>query len=227
MGMLETMTASAYQATERHPVEWAKIQRIIRERLNTDADFRTDLRAFTDVPKHNENSTVEWYYAIQCYAKILMGDVGSCNVSVGSEPLQNSQMDENNAILQEALHGPFYGAAEAMYEQDGSVGWHIPVRATRFIKMRRGYKTAPIYLEPWSSPLEIGYTHSYRSFMHLLGPETALTRWCYGDDFLRVFRLLPHAIKERNRLMGAMLRPETLADMDVLKVTVEQMSLWN
>lgn len=227
VGMLEAMQDAAYQAIEREPVAWVKTQRIIRERLNDDAEFRRDMKAFTHVPDHVNNQQIEWFYAIHCYARILMGDVGACRVQINAVPLENSRMKENHRLLQTGLHLPFSGLAECMYEQDGTIAWDKPVRATRFVKVKRGYGTTLIDLEPWSAPLEIGYTHSYRSYLHLLGPETALARWCYGEDFIRIFRMMPHAIEERGRKIEAFLHPDGLAPMGILQAAVEQMSLWN
>jgi len=229
MGMQEYMTAEALRAIEKAPIFWTKTMRQIRERLHDDRDFATDLQAFSDVPSHFRDRQVEWYYAILCYAAVLSGKIGACKVQIGEEPAEDSRMEENDRVLQATLWEPFSACAMRAYENDGTFHWDAPIRATQFVRVKRSYSSVPIELAPWAAPLEIGYTRSYRSYIHLLGPETALVRWCYGDDFIRIFKMLPDAVKEKHRRERALLFPSSVkpADMDTLRVEVEQLMLWN
>jgi hypothetical protein len=228
MGMQQIMTDQAIQVMERYPVTWSQIAHMIRERLH-EPEFVVDLKAYSQVPERTPDNDVEWFYAIQCYTKVLLGDVGGCKVRVGSSPRGNSEMEENNATLQAALFHPFSAFAEDCHESDGVFTWSEPVKATRFIKTRRSYEALTIELSPRSAPLEIGYTHSYRSYIHLFGPEHGLARWCYGDDFIRVLRMLPHAIEAGDKIardwgVGLLEKP---LDLDAVKATVEQLRLWD
>lgn len=230
MSMHEHMTNEAIRVMGEHPTAWAKIMRTIGERYRNEPEFRRDLRGFSDVPSHVRNQQVEWYYAIQCYTKILIGDVGACNLKVGATPLPDAEMEDNNKILQAAFEGESIDVCAAReYDCDGSLGWSEPLKATRFVKTRRSYETVLIELAPWSAPFEVGYTHGYRSYMHLLGPETALVRWCYGEDFIRVYKMLPHAVEERGKRVDAWFNQSSRqpVNSDVVLTAVEQLTLWN
>jgi hypothetical protein len=227
MGMHEAMTEAAMLTMERYPHDWAKIMKSVRERLRDDVEFANDLRAFSMVPEHVGERQIEWYYAIQCHTKVLAGDIGACKVHIGAQPTTDRAMEENDAALQSVIRAPWYARAIRGGDDDGHFGWKAPVRATRFALVKKQYRAFDIDIEPWSAPLEVGYTHGYRSFVHL-HLETALARWCYGDDFIRVFRMLPHAIEQLHKNEADIFsHPKGVATVDMIRDAIEQLPLWN
>lgn len=225
MSIHDHMIALAHQSIEEHPAAWSKIMRVIRERLHDDAGFRRDMRAFSDVPAHVRDFQAEWYYAVQCRTRVLMGDVFCCGVEVRAAPLADAQMEENDRLLQAGLRHPFYGGAARCSDSDGCIKWKEPITATRFVKQGSRLDPVLVQIAPWSAPLEVGYTHGYRSYLHLY-QESALVCWCYGEPILYVFKMTDEAVAGVDRFMAD--QPSgTKALMPVDLDAVKQMVLWD
>src|ERR1035441_2899488 len=136
-------------------------------------------------------------YDAAAFAKVwyalLDGEILHVKVGVGACPAPNDQTDENISRLAQ-LPAPFgtsmlFGLAD----QDGFLFWRKPIRLAKS-------KSAEIvdYIElpaGGGAPIEVGYTQSSRTLMHL-AEYGCIARWPYDQDYIILLWRHPNRSEE-------------------------------
>ena len=132
-----------------------------------------------------------------CYSAVHMaimeGKIVRAQVDVGAEPRNDKEVKFHNDVLRSKKGSPFSGVFfGGLGEGDGFFSWDTPVA---FSRSRFDYATdkesedAPVVVAPAKVILEVGYTQSTRTCMHLF-MSRQLARWPYGSRHVHLYSVV-------------------------------------
>lgn len=131
------------------------------------------------------------YFFSQFHTLKEMGYLVGFYVETIGEASKDSNINYNDWIMKN-LPSPFFGEFYGgLADQDGSLGWGKPIIANNVISNSE-FRTGEIQREIPARqmiPLEVGYTKSYTTWLHLMG-ERCLARFPYGYDRIMAWFLI-------------------------------------
>lgn len=111
-----------------------------------------------------------------------MANVRVFQIPVSAEPLRDSDIAGNNAILGKLpspFEGKFWGGKQGA---DGVIRWKTPIH----VSLSKHQESGWALVGPGQVELEIGY-NSFGKFLRSLETRAGLARWPYGQHQLTVF----------------------------------------
>ena len=132
-------------------------------------------------------------YDAYCFAQvrrlISSGELAMATLDIGFMPRADVEVEYHNLILQKApdchFWGEFWGG---LADEDGYLTWAEDVVFERQFWSENDDSIERLFLqiEPYHIPLEVGYTESSRTWIHLCY-DGALARWPYNSRLIYVF----------------------------------------
>ena len=203
--------------------EWVPILAEYQIRINTGFYDAWYLDAVVQRPDGTIYDIFDAYCFAQIHTMVMGGDVLIGRVDVEAEPLGDKAIGENASLLRN-LPSPFWATfTGGLADFDGRLGWNHEIVLGQYDA--GGHVVEQAFM-PESVRLEVGYTTSSRSLLHVL-ESGGVARWPYGSPSIHLFKVAhwnqPHTIEiERNWSEPTPLQPALFHFDDVTTLTPEQ-----
>ena len=137
------------------------------------------------------------------YAALQKGEIARIRLAVYECPFGDSQVEENDRILQSALpnlgllkdgsgnlldckwSGQFYGGVNG---EDGFIQWD---GVAKFETLKEGKNAEVLYFPSGRLPLEVGTTSAAKTYLQLMNGGVA--RWPYDQKEITIYKLVRDA----------------------------------
>lgn len=123
------------------------------------------------------------------YSRILnwiyTGDLTIVTIPFGHEPLPDSEIEDNDAMLKDLPYGITGTFGGGLADSDGKVEWSVPLNLNMIVDGVLYESNLLPDSYPPHARLEVGYTTYMTSYWHLL-QTGVLARWCYGSKSIRL-----------------------------------------
>jgi hypothetical protein len=140
------------------------------------------------------------YCLLRIMSALQFGALAFAHIDAGETPHRDSMVEENNAALTNlpgSFKAEFWGGKG---DYDGHLEWSDP---EPFYLFKVGVEDEHItFLKDGWVPLEVGYTKSSRTLLHL-AEDRGLARWPYDSHRITVFKVVKaEGMPERFRIDG-------------------------